>query len=285
MKIDSKFIEHWEPKYDEIESDEGEYLTLIERVKEETTALSSISLGTFERIINWKSPRAKGSIKWEDYDIYREAFQKILDPENPDKMNLLTTLPGVGAPVASTILNFIFPQIFPIYDFRTVEVLNSCCYLKNKTVSPKRYPEFQKAILKIRTELVHYSLRQIDHALFAYHKINFGKSGKYTPRYVKRLNSKRCKTNQISKPGIKSMVKRKSNDTIPEIVEAICEELGAGGKEIRRKDILARTQEYGINESSVMPADFCDNTQTGQWSKHSFLHSIGHGRYMLSKFK
>jgi len=28
MTIDSKFIEHWEPKYDEIESDESEYLSL-----------------------------------------------------------------------------------------------------------------------------------------------------------------------------------------------------------------------------------------------------------------
>ena len=32
MKIDSKFIDHWGPKYDEIESDEGEYISLIERV-------------------------------------------------------------------------------------------------------------------------------------------------------------------------------------------------------------------------------------------------------------
>jgi hypothetical protein len=35
MKIDSKFIEHWEPKYDEIESDENEYLSLIERINVE----------------------------------------------------------------------------------------------------------------------------------------------------------------------------------------------------------------------------------------------------------
>ena len=81
------------------------------------------------------------------------------------------------------------------------------------------------------------------------------------------------------------MTKQKSKDTIPEIVKAICEDLGAGGKVIRRKDILERAQERGISESSLLPADFCDNTKTGQWSKHSFLHSIGPGRYILSILK
>lgn len=52
MKIDSKFIEQWEPKYDEIESDQGEYLSLIECVKKEMTAFSTIKVETFERIIN-----------------------------------------------------------------------------------------------------------------------------------------------------------------------------------------------------------------------------------------
>ena len=94
MTIDSKFIEHWGPKYDEIESDESEYLSLIKRVEEETIALSSISRATFERIINWKSPRVKGFIKWENYGIYRDAFQNILDPKNPDKMVAAAYTPG-----------------------------------------------------------------------------------------------------------------------------------------------------------------------------------------------
>ena len=114
MKIDYNFIEQWEPKYDEIESDEGEYLSLIESVNEDVKTQKLISLKTFERIINWKSPRAKGTIKWGNFDIYHEAFRKILDPRYPDKMRLLLPLPGIGAPVASTILHFIFPQIFPL---------------------------------------------------------------------------------------------------------------------------------------------------------------------------
>ena len=178
---------------------------------------------------------------------------------------LLVVLPGIGAPVASTILHFICPEIFPIYDFRTTEVLYRLGCLKSKTVSNIRYPEFQSVILNIRTELVHYNLRQIDRALFAYHKTNFGKSAK---------RSSKCDKPRIS-----------LHASIPDAVRAICEELGGNGKEIKRKDIIAETRKLGINTTSVLPADYCDNTTTGRCSKHSFLHSIGPGKYVLAKFK
>jgi len=271
MTIDSTFIEHWEPEYDKIASDETEYLSLIERVNQETKIYKSIPPETLERIINWKSPRTKGYIKWTNYDIYRNAFRETLDPRNPVNMSLLVSLPGIGAPVASTILHFFFPDVYPIYDFRTVEVLNSFGYLKNKTVNLSRYPEFQKVIQEIRTALLHYNLRQIDRALFAYHKINFRKTRKCTPNNKKTPNSKWVNAKRMGDPR-----------SIPEIVKLICRDLGRDGKEIRRKDIIAKAKKHGINESSVLPADYCDNTKTGQWCKHSFLHSIGPGRYILS---
>ncbi|RTL55590.1 MAG: hypothetical protein EKK46_06650 [Rhodocyclaceae bacterium] len=69
--------------------------------------------------------------------------------------------------------------------------------------------------------------------------------------------------------------------SVPERIRLICQELAAGDKIIRRKDILRLAKERGINEGSVLPADYCDNTETGKWSKHSFLHSVGPGRYVL----
>lgn len=73
--------------------------------------------------------------------------------------------------------------------------------------------------------------------------------------------------------------------SIPKIVEEICEELGADGKTIYRDDILMKASQYDINENSILPADYCDNTTTGKWSKHSFLHSLEPGKYILSRFK
>lgn len=74
---------------------------------------------------------------------------------------------------------------------------------------------------------------------------------------------------------------RDRDSTIPERVKTICEKLGKGGKTIRRRDIVRLAGQTGIKESSVLPADYCDNTATGKWSKHKFLHSVGAGTYVL----
>lgn len=69
--------------------------------------------------------------------------------------------------------------------------------------------------------------------------------------------------------------------SVPEQIRLICQELSAADKIIKRQDILRLAKERGIKEGSVLPADYCDNTETGKWSKHSFLHAVGPGRYVL----
>lgn len=71
------------------------------------------------------------------------------------------------------------------------------------------------------------------------------------------------------------------NLSVPERVRLICQELAVGGTVIKRQDIIRIAKERGINGDSVLPADYCDNTETGKWSKHSFLHSVSPGRYIL----
>jgi hypothetical protein len=70
--------------------------------------------------------------------------------------------------------------------------------------------------------------------------------------------------------------------SVPERVRQICQELANENKIIKREDILRVAGERGINKSSVLPADYCDNTETAKWSRHSFLHQIGRGRYILN---
>jgi hypothetical protein len=68
---------------------------------------------------------------------------------------------------------------------------------------------------------------------------------------------------------------------IPMKVLEICKELGKDGMPVYRRDIIAKARELGLNESSILPADYCDNTVTGQWSKYKFLHFLGRGKYVL----
>lgn len=187
IEIDDSFIEKWHPKYDEIEDDEEDYKTIITKVSNELSQKGTISKGTFIDILNWKAPRVKGIVKLNEFDTYDKAFRKCFKAPNDEKLAILNELYGIGVPVASTILHFMYPQSFPIMDIRTVETLYYAGYIKSKTRDQKRYIPFRYAILSIATDYPKWSLRQIDRALFAYHKIYFepkikGREGK-TKKY------------------------------------------------------------------------------------------------------
>ena len=89
-----------------------------------------------------------------------------------EKMKLLVDLPGIGAPVASTFLQFFYPSSFPIIDRRTVAVLCHFGYIQHKSTGIAQYPAFMAAVLAVRDCCPKWGLREIDRAVFAYHKQN-----------------------------------------------------------------------------------------------------------------
>src|SRR4030042_2938662 len=166
MTIDDAFIEKWHPKYDE--HDEKEYEEIILAVLKDVTGMGTISKLTFERIMNWKAARAKGYVEWKNFDKYKKAFRNALSAQEEQKVTILDDLPGVGIPIASTILHFVYPKIFPIVDFRTVETLQKGEYLdktKRKYYfrdTSQGYNCFRHTILNIAQRCPPRSLRKID---------------------------------------------------------------------------------------------------------------------------
>ncbi len=175
--IDDAFIERWEAKYDQIEGDEKDYDEIIKKVKVEISQIGTISKDTLEEIYNWKAPRAKGYVKWEDFNRYEEVIRNAIQASRDEKIAILDDLPGIGIPVASTILHFIYPETFSIADIRTVEFLQNSGYLDNSKRfyyfrdTIQGYCSFCQSISKIVESCPEKSLRQIDKAMFAYHKI------------------------------------------------------------------------------------------------------------------
>lgn len=175
--IDRHFIEYWHPRYDCIEHDEGEYQEILKIVKLEIEIQGTLTQASFRRILKWKTRnRTRRYVDWDEYEKYENAFHDILCLEDDDKVEKLLTLSGVGIPVASTILHFIYPDYFPIVDNRTVGVLQNSNYplqrdaVSHYTSKIEGYREFREAIGKILTQNNSYSYREIDRALFAYHK-------------------------------------------------------------------------------------------------------------------
>jgi hypothetical protein len=180
--IDDAFIEKWHLRY--CEHDEKEYERIILAVLNDITRMGTISKLTLERIVNWKAARAKGYVKWKNFGKYKKAFRTALSSWEDQKIAILDDLPGVGIPMASTILHFIYPKIFPIVDFRTVEALQKGGYL-DKSKSKYRFRDtiqgyncFRRTILNIAQRCPTRSLREIDRALFAYHKIELDPKSK-----------------------------------------------------------------------------------------------------------
>lgn len=187
LSIDDTFIEKWHPRYDEIEDDEEKYRMTIIKVSNEFSQKGTISKETFIDILNWKAPRVKGIVKLNEFDIYEKAFRKCFKAPNEEKLAILVKLYGIGIPVASTMLHFMYPQSFPIMDIRTVETLYHAGYIESKARDQKRYIPFRSAILTIANNCPRWSLRQIDRALFAYHKIELA------PKNIKTTKkSKKC---------------------------------------------------------------------------------------------
>ena len=102
-----------------------------------------------------------------------------------------------------------------------------------------------------------------------------------SPYYVAQVPKQAKKVVGTGRTRPADSVVNKVNLSLPEQVRLICQELAAGGEIIKRQDILRVAKDRGINEASVLPADYCDNTETGKWSRHSFLHSVAPGRYIL----
>ncbi len=172
-------------KYDKIEKDEREYRNILEIISSDIKNKGTLKKSTFIRILDWKTTRVKGIVNLANFKEYARNIKKCLRDSYSDeeKLAILDNLRGIGVPVASTILHFIFPKTFPIMDIRTVEVLHLGQYIESDKRDQKRFVPFRNEIKKIQKKYPNWSLREIDKALFAYHKIRIDKH---------KLRKKKC---------------------------------------------------------------------------------------------
>ena len=164
--MDEEFIDKWS----NIDVDEYEYNNIIKLVKNDIETQHTIIESTFERIMNWKSARSKGNIRKQKYEEISKTFTEILSIEN--KLEKLKGIYGIGISIASCILHFIYPDDYPIVDVRTVEALQLLGYIDKdvKRDTIKGYYIYRTIILDM-SKKVKRKLREIDKALFKFHKI------------------------------------------------------------------------------------------------------------------
>lgn len=167
--INKKFIEKYKRIYECDEDANKEYYQIIKKVKNEINSNQFISKGLFKDIIYWKSPRLMGIVKFNEFNVYKNIILETIKIKETEKIHRIVSLYGIWVPTGSTILHYIYPNKFPICDVRTLEALKYLGYIDNCHKSCKQYNVF-KDILNGLSKDTCRSLRDIDMALFAYHK-------------------------------------------------------------------------------------------------------------------
>jgi hypothetical protein len=260
LKIDHGFISTWHPRYNEIANDETEYKSLVTLTNTEIREKGTISKQTFIRILNWKSPRVKGIVRLDEFGVYEKGISGAYSAEEIEKLKKLILLHGIGTPVGSTILHFIYPNTFPIIDIRTAETLYYACRIKSKSTDFSHYASFRSEMLKIAKENPRFTLREVDRALSAYHKIYL------SPKLRQNIKKEEC--GREPEIRIKDKILSVFQDRI--------------GENFSREEIidLVVIAYPGTNRSSVIPSDYCYNLINATLPFNFYLfESLSEGRY------
>lgn len=245
LRIDSAFISTWHPKYDESESDKPEYKTLLAQIRDELNQKGTLSKETFIGVLDWKSPRVKGIVRLNEFAIYEKGIADAVRAGKNQKLGVLCELHGIGGPVGSTLLHLIYPNEFPIIDIRTVETLHRAGLLQSLSTDLARYPAFAREILKIASENPAFSLREIDRALFAYHKMFLSPKlkGKMARTVEPRVKAQPTSGKPTTRDKVLNVFKDKINQIF--LKEEIC-------------DLVVHAYPTN-NRKSVIPSDYCFN--------------------------
>jgi hypothetical protein len=171
--IDDAFIKAWHPRYDLTEHDECDYQKILVELAGELLSGVIMSRGTCQRIYRWKAARAFARVDWDRFDErYAPSLRNAFSAPRERKLDCLVGLPGLRAPTASTLLHFMHPDVMPIFDRRTATVLFAAGLTAVNSTEAQHYWGFCNVIDGVQRRCPGWTLRQIDRALFAYHKQN-----------------------------------------------------------------------------------------------------------------
>lgn len=128
----------------------------------------------FVEICNWKSSRPKRHYLKNSEEVIKEISKKVLASNSEDeKIELLTSLKGVGIPVASAILTLLNPENYGVIDIRVWQLLYNYGEVntnpKGQTLTIDNWKTFLILLRKYATQF-NMKVRDIELILFFHHR-------------------------------------------------------------------------------------------------------------------
>ncbi|MCW8331883.1 hypothetical protein MD588_24080 [Photobacterium sp. SDRW27] len=137
---------------------------------------SNIGVDDLRRVSLWKSNRILSVDDKTLTALNNLGAQENVELESPfvkEVIERLVLSQGIGFPLASTILKFINPDVFPIIDVRAYRALTGKKPYYS-TYSYDSYIKYAQDLTEIAKTL-HLPLRDIDEQLYCFDKANNGK--------------------------------------------------------------------------------------------------------------
>ena len=136
---------------------------------------NSITQDDLRRVSLWKSDRVL-SVTQDTLDVLNKLSAstnvKLKDDVVKEALEKLVLSQGIGFPMASAILKFINPDVFPIIDVRAYRAFTGTKPYYG-TYSYDKYIEYAEALTNIAT-VTKRALREIDEQLYCFDQINNG---------------------------------------------------------------------------------------------------------------
>lgn len=174
LVISLSFVKVWSGNYDKIY--QGSYDEMEERAIRDWLSTQGepkyLNKEYFVRLGRWKTKRQTSNYQTNDesriIEVTRSAYQAF---DELTKINTLKTLRGVDVTVAATILHYLQPDVFPIFDYHVRRSLKRAgLWTRGENdASNHAWLEYLKTMRELSKSLG-VTLRELDKALFAYDK-------------------------------------------------------------------------------------------------------------------
>ena len=174
LEISAEFVRQFADKYDEEfkdSQDEKDEKAIREWLSQQPEP-KHLNKDFFVLLGRWKSKRPTPFYKANDERLIEEATRLAYEITNERiKLHILKVLKGVQVPVASTILHYLYPDKFPIFDEYARATLEKAGKWSRpiSDASDEAWLEYT-ALMRNLSNSLGVTLRELDKALWAYYK-------------------------------------------------------------------------------------------------------------------
>lgn len=174
LVIDKSFVQKWSSNYNKRfygGCDQSEEKAIREWLSRQVDP-KYLDKEYFVRLGMWKTKRQTSNYRANEESKIIEVTCYAYQSSDPIiKLRVLRTLRGVGVAVGATILHYLQPELFPIFDYHARTTLKEACLWTRKIddSSERAWLEYLDTMRGLSSALS-VSLRDLDKALFAYDK-------------------------------------------------------------------------------------------------------------------